>query len=83
MWLRIDPRGGVLALYGEALDVRTLGDACFRRAGRIDPDLEGRWFVDLGGVGGGVLGPYASRLGALEAEQEWLGRHLFGAGPAT
>jgi hypothetical protein len=80
MDLRIDDRGQVVCVYGEAIDVAVLGDPTIRRASHIEPDESGDWWVDLGPVGGPRLGPYPRRSEALQAEAAWLGAYLF-AGP--
>ena len=36
------------------------------------PTADGRWTADLRPVGGPVLGPFARRSEALEAERAWL-----------
>jgi len=40
------------------------------------PDAQGRWHTDLSLVSGPVLGPFALRSAALEAEHAWLNQHL-------
>ena len=72
MHLVIDARGGVRAVYGELIDLRALGRPAIARASRVEPDDRGRWLADLGPVGGPVLGPFAHRSEALEAERAWL-----------
>jgi hypothetical protein len=75
MHLWIDHRGQVHALYGEAIDLATLGKHSIRRASRVEPDRQGRWWADLAPVGGPILGPFARRSQALAAEVEWLDLH--------
>ena len=53
------------ALVGE-------GQASIRRVSDVEPDAHGRWWADLGRVGGPVLGPFSKRGAAVEAELEWL-----------
>jgi hypothetical protein len=72
MRLRIDPQGRVLAVYGEAIDLAALGPLSIRRASHVEPDPAGRWWADLGPVGGPRLGPFARRSQALAAERAWL-----------
>ena len=72
MQLVIDSRGGVRAIYDEQIDLRTLGRPVIVRASHVEPDLSGQWLADLGPVGGPVLGPFAHRSDALDAEQSWL-----------
>jgi hypothetical protein len=68
MILRVDPRGQVEAVYGEAIDLAALGELAIRRAGHVEPDGAGNWFADLSPVGGPRLGPYPKRSTALAAE---------------
>ena len=72
MHLVIDARGGVRAVYGEAIDLRTLGRPTIARASHVEPTPDGRWSADLRPVVGPVLGPFAHRGEALEAERAWL-----------
>jgi hypothetical protein len=72
MRLRIDPTGGVRCVYGEAIDLSSLGALTIRRASHVEPDEQGRWWADLSPVGGPLLGPFAARSPALDAEGAWL-----------
>jgi hypothetical protein len=62
-------------LYGEAIDLHSLGELTIRRASFVEPD-GGNWYVDLSPVEGPILGPYALRSQALQAEALWLEQHL-------
>jgi hypothetical protein len=75
MHLWIDRCGKIRALYGEAIDLATLGELAIRRASRVEPDRQGRWWADLAPMGGPTLGPFARRSQALAAEVAWLERH--------
>ena len=50
MELRIDPSGRVQCLYGEAIDLRSLGSLSIRRASHVEPDENGNWWADLAPV---------------------------------
>lgn len=75
MQLRIDPRGHVRCIYGEALELSQLGSPRIRRGSHVEPTVEGQWTADLSPVGGPTLGPFASRSEALAAEAHWLEEH--------
>jgi hypothetical protein len=75
MQLRVDRGGRVRCLYGEAIDLSTLGTLSIHRASHVEPDAQGRWWADLSPVQGPVLGPFRRRTRALEAEQAWLEEH--------
>jgi hypothetical protein len=77
MRLRIDAHGQVVCVYGEAIDLAALGTPAIQRASHVEPDETGRWWSDLGPVGGPRLGPYAYRSEALQAEAAWLDAYLF------
>ena len=79
MQLRIDPGGGVRCLYGELIDLHALGPATIRRASRVEPDAEGKWWAELSPVGGPTLGPFEQRSQALDAERRWLEEHWLDA----
>jgi hypothetical protein len=72
MHLIIDPHGSVRCVYAEAIDLSRLGQVSIRRASRVEPDQDGRWWTDLSPVGGPVVGPFDRRGAALAAEQHWL-----------
>ena len=75
MELWVEPGGVVRCLYAEAIDLTALGALTIRRASHVEPDSEGRWWADMSPVGGAVLGPFAARSAALEAERAWLEEH--------
>ena len=72
MELLVAPDGGVRAVYSETIDLSSLGQLQIRRASRVEPDGDGRWWADLTPVAGPVLGPFARRGQALAAEEAWL-----------
>ncbi len=79
MELLILPGGTIRCVYGEAIDLHALGRPHIRRASQVEPDGQGRWWANLAPVGGPLLGPFARRRDALDAEQGWLGRHWLAA----
>ena len=72
MELLVAPHGGVRAVYSETIDLAALGQLWIRRASRVEPDGDGRWWADLTPVAGPVLGPFPRRGQALDAEIAWL-----------
>lgn len=79
MQIIIEPGGAVRCIYGEAINLATLGNPIITRASHVEPDQQGRWWADLSPVGGAMLGPYLSRSEALAAEHSWLEAHWLGA----
>jgi hypothetical protein len=75
MDLVAETTGRVRAVYDEQIDLATIGALAIRRASHVEPDREGRWHADLSPVSGPVLGPFAVRSEALEAERAWLNQH--------
>jgi hypothetical protein len=75
MILLIEPSGHVRCLYAEVIDLTSLGAPVLTRASHVEPDGAGRWWADLGPVGGPQLGPFARRSDALVAERTWLETH--------
>jgi hypothetical protein len=75
MQLVIAPGGAVRCLYGEAIDLTSLGTLEICRASHVEPDPQGQWQADLRPVGGPVLGPFSLRSQALAAEEMWLAAH--------
>ena len=64
--------GRLRCLYDECLDLFAFGRPSIQRGSRVEPTEEGRWTADLALVGGPLLGPFACRSAALEAERRWL-----------
>lgn len=83
MQLVVLPNGAVRCVYGEELDLGTLGRVTIRRGSHVEPNASGQWTADLSPVGGPVLGPFARRTEALDAERQWLEVHWLPARSAT
>jgi len=86
MQLIVTPGGVVRCVYAESINLNTLGRPVIARGSHVEPDAKGRWFADLGPVGGPTLGPFARRSDALAAETSWLEVHWLVhplAGPST
>jgi hypothetical protein len=71
----ITAEGNARCVYGEEIDLNQLGSLKIRRGSHVEPDKGGQWLCDLSPVGGPILGPFAQRSEALEAEQRWLGEY--------
>ncbi len=81
MHLVIKPTGDTTCVYSEAIDLAVLGNLSIRRGSHVEPTSDGKWTADMSPVNGPVLGPFAHRSEALEAEVQWLETHwLPGAG---
>jgi hypothetical protein len=72
MKLHVSPTGEVRCLYGEAIDLASLGTLAIRRGSHVEPDEQGQWWSDMSPVNGPKLGPFRSRSQALAAEVAWL-----------
>jgi len=75
MDLVISPVGDIRCIYGEAIDLHSLGTLTIRRASHVEPTPDGRWLADLTPVNGPILGPFDRRTDALTAELSWLEQH--------
>ena len=75
MQLVIDPTGSMRCLYDETLPLADFGRLTISRGSIVEPTEAGHWTADLSPVGGPLLGPFATRSQALDAEQEWLEAH--------
>jgi hypothetical protein len=76
MELFIAATGQVRCLYGEELDLGSLGSPTICRVSHLEPTECGRWTADLSPIGGPILGPFAQRSQALVAEARWIEAHL-------
>ena len=72
MQLIIDLQGDIRCLYGEDIDLSSLGNMTIVRGSHVEPDRDGQWFADLSPVSGPILGPFHRRSQALQAEARWL-----------
>jgi hypothetical protein len=68
--------GQAAAIYDETLNLQAVGAITIRRASHVEPNTDGSWSADLSPVGGPVLGPFALRSQALQAEIDWLAAWL-------
>ncbi len=75
MQIVVQPDGSLRCLYSEELDLRSLGQLTITRGSHVEPTADGQWTADLSPVNGPLLGPYANRSQALEAERLWLEQH--------
>ena len=76
MHLMITCAGECRCVYGEQIDLTSVGALTIRRASHVEPDAAGRWSADLSPVGGPRLGPFNRRSEALESEERWVDEHL-------
>ena len=78
----VRPDGTVEFLYEDGLrSLLELGRATITRASHVEPTSDGRWTADLSPRGGPILGPFALRQEALDAERAWLEAQLLGVPP--
>ncbi len=75
MVIRVYPDGIIRALHDDRLNLADIGRFCVARASWVEPDPNGKWWVDLDNSRGPILGPYSIRAEALRAEVAWLERH--------
>lgn len=80
MILKFTPEGTAFGIYGELVELSSLGRPVIRRASHVEPTEDGQWLADLSPVGGPALGPFSLRSSALRAEKEWLENHLLKGG---
>lgn len=79
----VRPDGRVEFLYEDALrSLLELGPMTITRASHVEPTPDGRWTADLSPCGGPLLGPFALRQEALDAERVWLEAHMLHDWPA-
>lgn len=78
MNLVIEKDGLIRGIYGEAINLASLGMPSITRVSHVEPDENGRWLADLSPVGGPVLGPFYKRSEALVAEVTWLEENWLG-----
>jgi hypothetical protein len=75
MQLIVQSDGVVRCIYGEEIELASLGRLCIARASHVEPDEHGNWWADLSPVNGPRIGPFHRRTEALDAEQSWLEAH--------
>jgi len=75
MQVRIDPKGTILALYQETLDLGQLGPSEIHRASHVEPEGD-LWTVDLAPIVGPRIGGFLNRSDAIQAEIDWIESHV-------
>ena len=83
MEIIIAANGQGRCVYGEAIDLTTLGQLEIHRGSHVEPDEQGCWWADLCPVSGPRLGPFDRRSQALAAEREWLEANWLTTAPAN
>jgi hypothetical protein len=73
MLLWVSPDGRAIGIYGDEIDLATLGNVTISRASHVEPSPDGAgWIADLSPVNGPILGPFKKRHEALAAELAYL-----------
>ena len=75
MQLNVASSGSVRCVYGEELDLSSIGAMTISRGSHVEPTADSHWTADLSPVNGPLLGPFPSRSEALSAERRWLNEH--------
>ena len=78
MQIIIEPGGAIRCVYGEVIDLATLGSPTISRASHVEPDQHGSWWAALSPVHGPTIGPFPNRREALAAEHLWLETNWLG-----
>lgn len=82
--LKVDTTGKVTGIYSDDYDFDVHGEnKKIRRASEVEPNAEGQWEADMSLLGaehvGVILGPFAQRAEAINAEVEYIAKHLLGS----
>ena len=80
MELIIHSDGTINCIYAEAIPIQAIGSLTIQRASHVEPNDDGEWIADMSPVKGPLLGPFANRSKALEAETLWLRNNLLNGG---
>lgn len=72
MQIFVKPDGSSRCLYGEFVNLAALGKLAIARGSYVEPTVDGQWTADMAPANGPILGPFASRSEALDAERAWL-----------
>jgi hypothetical protein len=76
--LKISRDGKIRGIYSDALaNLMKHGKSTVTRVSHVEPSGSG-WAADMAPVGGPILGPFALRQEALDAEVDWLRANIFG-----
>ena len=74
--ITIGTDGTARMIYSDELaDLLAQGTSTIRRASHVEPAPNGGWIADMSPSDGPVLGPFALRQQALDAEVAWLHAH--------
>ncbi|QDV11458.1 hypothetical protein CA51_13220 [Rosistilla oblonga] len=72
MQIVVTASGRVKSVYGETINLASIGTLDIQRGSHVEPNQEGQWMADLSPVDGPLLGPFDNRSEALAAEVAWL-----------
>jgi hypothetical protein len=77
--LKVAADGSTLtAIHNDALvDLYEEGQCRIARASHVEPTEDAQWTADMEPLGGPILGPFALRQEALDAEVAWIEQKLF------
>lgn len=71
--ITLDGDDNLQFIYDDELQfLNDLGTTVTKRASHVEPTDDGQWTADMAPSGGGVLGPFATRGEALQAETDWI-----------
>ena len=80
MEIIITASGQGRCVYGEDIDLTTLGQLTIRRGSHVESTPDAQWTADMSPVGGPLLGPFRSRSQALSEERAWLAANWLPSG---
>ena len=69
--------GTMKTIYTEQINLNELGKLSIIRASHVEPNADGEWTADMNPVNGPILGPFKTRIQALEEETKWLEQNIF------
>ena len=81
MQLVIQPDGSIRCVYGETLDLHSLGSLNVARGSHVELDSTCHRFAVLSPVAGPRLRRVVKRSNSLSAETDWLEHHWLSGAP--
>ncbi len=68
--------GRIQYIYNEDLNINNIGKVDIKRASRVEPDKDGKWYVDLSLIGGKKINGFNKRSEAIKYEIDWIEKNI-------
>lgn len=68
--------GEIQYIYNEDLNINDIGKVNIKRVSKVEPDKDGKWYVDLSLIGGEKINGFNKRSNAIKYEIDWIEKNI-------